>query len=426
MKTKICSVCMFVMSMTILLSSSSFAEDWLQWRGADRANRSSETGLFSTWDENGPPLQWMAEGLGSGYASVTIADGMIYTTGNFPDSQSAVAINARTGKVLWKQPITDSAPKHGYDGSRTTPTIDGNVLYMVSSDGKIVCLDRRNGKLIWSRDFKEWNGKMMSGWGYSESPLVDGERVICTPGGENAMVVALDRRTGKEIWASGLPAGSNDSLNKGAGYASVVISNGGGVKQYIQLLGQGLVGFRASDGKALWVYDRVANTTANIPTAIVQDDYVFTSTGYNTGSALLKLSADGNNGVKAEEVYWLESRDLQNKHGGLTLVDGFLYCGHGNGDGKPICVNFETGEIAWGPERAEGKGETSLVYADGHIVFRREDGTMILAEATPKEFKVVHTFKPEFQQGASWAHPVIANGNLYLREQDKLMCYRLK
>lgn len=416
---------------TIVLVASSFgsnvrAEDWPQWRGPDRTNRSSETGLFSTWGDDGPPLQWITEGLGSGYASVSVADGVIYTTGNFADSQSAVAMNAKTGKILWKKPITRSTPKHGYDGSRTTPTVDGRRIYMVSSDGNIVCLNRRDGSLVWFRDFKDWGGKMMSGWGYSESPLVDAEHVICTPGGEQGLVVALDKNTGKEVWVSRLPSGGDDSLKTGAGYASIVISNGGGVKQYIQLVGQGLVGIRASDGKLLWQYERVANTTANIPTAIVDGDYVFTSSGYNTGSALLKLSPAGDDDVKMEEVYWLESRELQNKHGGITLVDGYLYCGHGNGDGKPICVEMKTGEIAWGPERAEGKGETSLIYADGHIVYRREDGTVILAEATPEDYKVVHTFNPVFQQGSTWAHPVIANGNLYLREQDKLMCYRLK
>ena len=152
----------------------------------------------------------------------------------------------------------------------------------------------------------------------------------------------------------------------------------------------------------------------------------FASSGYNTGSALLKLSSDSQGGVQAEEIYWLGARELQNKHGGITLVDGYLYCGHGNGNGLPICVEAKTGEVAWGPERAKGRGETSLVYADGHLVMRREDGTVMLVVATPDDLEILHTFKPDYQKGKSWAHPVIANGNLYLREQDKLMCYRLR
>ncbi|EMI57781.1 pyrrolo-quinoline quinone [Rhodopirellula sallentina SM41] len=402
------------------------AEDWRQWRGDGRANRSSETGLFDTWGEDGPPLVWTAEGLGSGYASVSVADGVIYTTGDFEDNQAAVAISEESGEVLWTQPITDQQPKHGYEGSRTTPTVDGDRLYMVSSDGKIVCLNRDDGGTVWARDFKDWGGKMMSGWGFSESPLVDGDRVVCTPGGPDAMVVALNKETGEQTWAAKFPAADDEALKKGAGYSSPIISNGGGVKQYIQLVGQGLFGIRASDGTVLWKYERVANRTANIPTAIVDGDFVFASSGYNTGSALLKLSPDSKGGVHAEEIYWLGARELQNKHGGITLVDGYLYCGHGNGNGLPICVEAKTGEVAWGPERAKGRGETSLVYADGHLVMRREDGTVMLVVATPEDLEILHTFKPDYQKGKSWAHPVIANGNLYLREQDKLMCYRLR
>jgi outer membrane protein assembly factor BamB len=283
---------------------------------------------------------------------------------------------------------------------------------------------------VWSRNFKDWDGQLMSGWGFSESPLVDGDHVICTPGGKAGMMVCLDKMTGEQIWAAVLESSDFDSgasqLNAGAGYASAVISNGGGVKQYVQLIGRGLIGVRASDGEVLWCYSRVGNRTANISTAIVDGDFVFGSSGYNTGSALLKLAADSRGGVRAQEVYWLGPKQLQNKHGGMTLVDGYIYCGHGNGSGLPICVEMATGNIAWGPERAKGKGETSLVYADGHLVLRREDGTVILAKATPNEFQVVQSFKPAFQKQESWAHPVISGGNLYLREQEKLMCYRLK
>jgi len=417
-----------------LVTSTAFptfavAEDWPQWRGPERTNRSAETGLFDSWGEDGPELEWIAEGVGAGYASVSVADGRVFTTGNFENTQSAVAVDAANGEVIWRTAITDTVPKHGYGGSRTTPTVDGDLLYMVSSDGRIVCLRTSDGEEVWSRDFKNWGGKMMSGWGFSESPLVDGDKVICTPGGREAVMVCLNKQTGETIWESQWPAGMEkaDNLKEGAGYASAVISEGGGIRQYIQLVGQGLIGVRASDGQVLWVYDRVANRVANIPTAIVDGDLVFASSGYNTGSVLLRLSAAGAEGrVDAVEVYWLESRDLQNKHGGMTLVDGYVYCGHGNGAGLPICVEMSSGRIAWGPERAEGRGETSLIAADGHVVMRRQDGTILLVRANPDEFEVVGTMTPAVQKKESWAHPVIANGRLYLREQDQLMCYRLK
>ena len=407
------------------------AEDWLQWRGSGRANLSSETGLYDQWGDDGPPLAWMADGLGAGYASVTVKGDRIYTTGNFDDSQSAIAIDANDGKIVWKKAITEGAPKHGYEGSRTTPTIDGDRLYLVSSDGKIVCLNRESGDEIWSRNFSDWGGKMMSGWGFSESPLVDGDWVLCTPGGPDGMVVALDKISGKQVWATKLPEyGDEEGVNSknirdGAGYASIITSNGAGVKQYVQLVGRGLIGIRAKDGKLLWRYVRVFNGTANIPTAVVDGDVVFTSTAYNTGAACLKLVANGD-GVTAEEVYWLDSKQFQNKHGGMTLVNGYIYAGHGNGSGLPICLNMKTGEVAWGPERSEGKGETSLIYADGRIIMRRQDGVVILLEATPEAYREIGTFEPAYQEGKTWAHPTIANGKLYLREQGKLMCYRLK
>jgi len=369
--------------------------------------------------------------LGEGYASVSVADGRIFTTGNFPAHQAVLAIDEATGKVLWKQPVTEVKPKHGYEGSRSTPTVDGQRLYLVTSNGKIVCLDVADGHRLWSRDFADWDGKMMSGWGFSESPLVDGDRVICTPGGPQAMVVALDKLTGEEVWAADLsntregPGVNGKPLKDGAGYSSIVISHGGGVRQYVQLVGKGLIGVRAADGKVLWQYDRVANGTANIPTAIVAGDNVFTSTGYNTGAALLKLVPAGDGEVDAEEVYWLEGREFQVKHGGMVLVDGYVYAGHGNGNGLPICLEMASGEIAWGPVRAPGRGEAAVVYGDGHVIMRREDGTVLLVKATPQAFTLVHEFVPEFQQGKSWAHPVIANRRLYLREQGRLLAYKL-
>ncbi len=400
-----------------LATTSLPADDWTQWRGPDRTNRSGETNLYSNWGADGPPLVWMAEGLGDGYASVSVADGTIYTTGNYDDGQAVTAFDEASGKRLWKTSVTDEPPKHGYEGSRSTPTLDGDRLYIVSSDGRIVCLKRADGSEVWSRKFSDWQGKMMSGWGYSESPLVDGDKLVCTPGGPVATVLALNKMTGEEIWTS--------PIDDGAGYASIVISEGAGVRQYVQLLGNALVGLDAATGKLLWRYERVANGTANIPTPIVVGNHIFTSTAYNTGSALLKLSADESGGVQAKEVYWLDGRELQNKHGGMVLVGKHIYCGHGNGNGMPICVDITTGQIAWGPERADGKGESAITYADGHVIFRREDGTVLLVRATPEKFQVVNKFMPAFQQGKSWAHPVVANGRLYLRENDKLMAYKL-
>jgi outer membrane protein assembly factor BamB len=336
------------------------------------------------------------------------------------------AIDATTGKVVWSKRITTSVPQHSHEGSRCTPSIDGDRLYAIASSGKIVCLKTKDGSEVWARDFKDWNGKLMSGWGFSESPLVDGDLVLCTPGGPQAMVVALDKLTGKEVWKCAIPALESKG-KEGAGYSSIVVTNACGVKQYVQLVGKGLIGIRASDGQYLWSYTPIANRTANIPTPLISGDYIFCSTGYQTGSALVKLVKNGDE-LKAEEQYFLTADKLQNHHGGMVLKDGYVYCGHKHGQGFPICVEMETGKIAWGgEERGAGSGSAAITMADGHLIFRYQSGEVALIEATPDKYNLKGSFKPEYiSRKPCWAHPVVAGGRLYLRDQDKLMCYDLR
>ncbi|MGZ3372799.1 MAG: outer membrane protein assembly factor BamB family protein, partial [Gemmatimonadaceae bacterium] len=266
------------------------SSDWPQWRGPNRDNISSSKGISTDWEKQPPVLAWKIAGMGDGYASVSISGDRLYTTGNVKNSQSVIAVNLKTHAVEWTTPLTESNPKHGYEGSRCTPTVDGDRLYAITSDGQIACLKTANGSIVWKKSFKdEWNGRMMSGWGFSESPLVDGDRVLCTPGSAEAMIVCLDKLTGKEIWRSAVED-KGEKGQPGAGYSTMAISEGAGVKQYVQLIGRGLIGVRASDGKHLWSYNEIANPTADIPTPIVHGDYVFGSTGYGGGgSALLKL-----------------------------------------------------------------------------------------------------------------------------------------
>ncbi|WP_437225619.1 PQQ-binding-like beta-propeller repeat protein [Planctomicrobium sp. SH661] len=401
------------------------AEDWPQWRGAKRDGKAQEPGLKLDWKEKQPEHLWTIDGMGSGYASVSIADNRLFTTGNLPQGQSVICINTETHEPVWSTPLTGQSPEHGYPGSRCTPTVDGDRVYAISSDGQVACLQASDGKILWKRSFvDDWQGQMMSGWGFSESPLIDGDQLICTPGGPEAMMVALNKNTGKEIWKTAVPY-AGDRGKDGAAYSSIVISNAGGVKQYVQLIGRGLIGVRAKDGKLLWGYDKVANDVANIPTPICSGDYVFASTGYQTGACLLKISKS-RDGVTAKEEYFLPPKTFQNHHGGMILNGDFVYAGHQHGKGFPICVHLPTGKIRWGGDiRPPGSGSAAVTAVNDQLIFRYEDGTIALISATPKGYELQGTFTPEYQEKESWSHPVVVDGKLYLREQDKLMCYQL-
>jgi len=401
--------------------------NWPQWRGPRRDGVSTETNLLQTWPAGGPPRLWVASGLGAGFSSVSISGGRIFTMGDRRDGQYVLGLNETNGQQLW---ATRVGNRHddAYGGPRGTPTIDGDLLYAIDTDGDIVCLETATGKVRWRRSMpNDFGGVMMSSWMFSESPLVDGARVIVTPGGYNAAIVALDKLTGKDVWRAKVPSlGSNG--RDGAGYSSIMISNGGGVKQYVQLMGRGLVGVRAEDGAFLWGYNRVANPTANISTPIIHDDFVFDSTSYGTGAALLQLSSDGPGKVKAVEKYFLNGNTLQNHHGGFVLIDGVLYGGHGQSNGFPVALEMATGKMLWDRVRGEGSGSASVTAADGRLYYHYEDGTMALIAADPKQYQLISTFKiPNATDNhPSWAHPVISDGKLYLREQDFLNVYTIK
>jgi len=397
------------------------SKGWPSWRGPNRDGVSTETGLLRTWPTEGPPLLWQVKGLGRAYSSVAISGGKIFTMGSRRRSTELIALDLKTGKELWSAKVGGGSPN-------CTPTVDGDLVYALGRNGDLVCAKTGDGSIVWKKSFpRDFGGRMMSGWGYSESPLVDGDRLICTPGAGDAMIAALNKKTGDVIWKAALPDDVGDRGKDGAAYSSIVISNAAGVKQYVQLTGKGIISVAAKDGKTLWTYNRVANRTANIPTPIVTGDYVFCSTGYGIGAALLKVVKDGS-GLKAEEVYFLNSRTLQNHHGGMVLVDGHVYCGHGHGQGFPICVELKTGKVKWGGGRTRGPGSNSaaIVYADGHLYFRYENGVMALIEATPKEYRLKGSFKLASVNGPSWPHPVVYDGKLYLRDNDTLMCYDIK
>ncbi|MFP4056694.1 MAG: PQQ-binding-like beta-propeller repeat protein [Candidatus Brocadiia bacterium] len=416
---------------TGLCGEGDFGE-WPQWRGPNRDAICTETGLLDEWPEDGPPLLWKMEGFGIGYATVAITGGRLYTTGDLElegktDSkgrpvreQFVIAADLATRKIIWTAKV---GPPHK-DGSRCTPTVDDGLVYAVGTEGDLVCVRAGDGREVWRKSFKkDFGGRMMSGWKYSESPLVDGEKLLCTPGGREATMVALNKKTGEVIWKCAVPDLGGKG-RYGAGYSSIVVAEVDGIRQYVQLFGKGVFGAEAESGKFLWGYNRVANSVANITTPIVHGRYVFASTEYDTGSALLKLSRDGD-GVKAEEVWWLSKDQFQNHHGGVVLVDGHLYGGTNKNGGPPTCIEFATGEITW-QVRPPAGGSAAYLWADGKFIVRYQTGPVTLVKATPEKHEVVSTFRPPRGHGPAWPHPVVCGGRLYLRHRDFLLCYDLR
>lgn len=402
------------------------ARDWPSFRGPERTGVADESGLLKQWPKGGPPLVWKTEGAGRGYASLAIAGDKIFTLGDAPsgaadEDEYLVAFDRETGKQLWRHKTGPAwtSGKPTWQSSRSTPTVDGDRVYVLTAQGDLICCNTATGRERWHKMMKEdLGGKKGDGWGYSESVLIDGNNLICTPGGEQATMAALNKMTGKVIWTCSRPE------DRGAGHASVVISEINGTRVYVQTTASGPMGVRASDGKLLWSYD-IDKTTAVIPTPIVRDNLVFFVAGYQRGGALLKQVPGKKKGdVTIEEVYPLK-KELANKHGGAVLVGDYIYA-DSEDRGNPYCAELMTGEVKW-KGRASGQGSAAIAAADDRIYMHFADGVMALVKATPDGLEEVGSFTvPGSGERPSWSHPVILDGKLYLREQDTILCYDLR
>ncbi|MGC4044555.1 MAG: PQQ-binding-like beta-propeller repeat protein [Armatimonas sp.] len=404
-------VCGALAVATVLATTLAWAEDSPQFRGADRTGLSKETGLLKTWPEGGPKLLWTSRNLGEGHATPSVARGKIFGMGLREEGEYVWALDEKTGKELWSTKIADGRQldgQQGGNGSRCTPTIDGQNLYAMGVGGDLVCLSVADGKLLWQKSMVKDFGGNVPTWGYSESPLIDGDKVVVTPGGNGAAMVALKKQTGDTIWKSDFPEGGRVS------YSSAIKADLDGTKQYVQFFADGVAGVSAADGKFLWNYAAPANRNGiSCSMPVVKDGYVFASTEYNTGGGLAKIA-----GGKAEEVYF--TKDLMNHHGGIVVVGDYLY---GTSINKLVCLEFKTGKVVW-ESRNPGKG--SLTYADGMLICRSERGDMTLVEANPKEYTEKGTFKqPERSRAPAWPYPVVANKRLYLRDQGNMFCYEI-
>jgi outer membrane protein assembly factor BamB len=393
--------------------------DWPQWRGPDRSGVSNETGLYKEWPKEGPKLIWQIKDIGDGYSTPAVVGTRIYLLSNRGlDNEFVQALSVQTGKPVWTTRIGNVGNPNqnpSYPAARSTPTIDGEMIYAFSSDGDIVALETATGKIRWQKNVRKEFGGQPGEWAYAESPLVDGDVVVVTPGGEQATLVALNKKTGATIWKSAVPGGDP------AGYASAIVVQGGGRKQYVQFLSKGVVGVDARTGKFLWRYAEASKGPAQMATPVARGEYVYGAANRIGGGLVrLKASADG---VVAEQVYF--TRGLPNNLGGSVLVGDHLY---GTTMEGLVAAEFLTGTVKW---QEKSVGVSSIAYADGLLYLHGEAGDVTLVEASPQGYREKGRFtppEPPKHRNAgekSWAYPVVSGGRLYIRDSGTLWAYEV-
>lgn len=393
------------------------AGDWPSWRGPNRDDISTETGLLKVWPEGGPAKLWTSSDAGLGYSGFAVVGDVLYTMGSNDtkeDSQDfVIALDAATGKKIWETAVGKYVDNGWGGGPRSTPTIsaDGQLAVAIGSAGDVVCVATADGKEVWRSSLNDLGGQRPN-WNYCESALIDGEKVLVTPGGAQGTVACLDLRSGKKVWQS-------EEITELAHYSSILAVDHFGKRQYIQLTSAKVFGLD-ENGKLLWQHD-FPGRVAVIPTPIYHKGMVYVTAGYGAGCMMLNITADN----KVEKIY--ENKVMKNHHGGALLHNGHIY-GHSDATGI-VCQELETGNQVWSDDQ-KNKSKGAVAFADGMLYCLSEDGgDCFLVEATPEGYKEVSRFRMDPQttrrnpQGRIWTHPVICNGKLYLRDQEIVCCY---
>ena len=395
------------------------ADDWAQWRGPKRDGISLEKGLLKAWPKDGPKLVWQLKDIGSGYSTPVVVGNRLYVLSNEGlENEFVRAYSVTSGKLLWSTRLgVVGNPKQqpSYPGSRSTATVDGKLLYALSSDGDLACVEAATGKLLWKKSLRTDFGGTAGVWAYSESPLVDGNKVIVSPGSESAALVALDKKTGATLWKTAIPG------EKAASYASAIATTIGGVRQYVQYLSKGVVGVEAATGKLLWRYDKTLDTRFGMHalTPIASANLVYTGAASASGAAKISTAA----GSFTADPAYIE-RKAPNGLGGAVRIGDYLY---GTSGPVLLCTEFATGKVLW---EERGIGAAAICSADGLLFLHGENGELALVEATPTGYKEKGRFSPPNQpdrgQAKAWPHPIVANGKLYIRDLGCLWCYDIK
>ncbi len=403
------------------LANVSGAADWPQWRGPNRNGISQETGLLKQWPKEGPQLLWQRTDIGTGYSTLAVVGQRIYLLANEGlENEFVAALEAKDGHRVWSARLGNVGnPKQqpNFPAARSTPTVEGEVLYALSSDGDLVCLETSEGKPRWHRNLRTDFGGKPGNWAYAESPLIDGDTLVCTPGGSQATIAGLNKNTGDVLWKCALPEGDE------AAYASAIVIHAAGIRQYVQLLQKGLVGVEAKTGKFLWRYGKpVSAYGANIPSPVPGDGCVYVGSAGTGGGAVKLKPKDG--GIEAEQLYF--GPKLPTAIGGAVKLGDYLY---GTTAQALLCLEFASGKIRW-EERA--LGAASLCYADERLYLHGENGEVALLDASPEGYHERGRFSPPDQpkhpnpMEKAWAYPVVANGRLYLRDHGRLWCYDVR
>ncbi len=384
------------------------AGDWPQWRGPNRDGISKETGLLKQWPTAGPPLAWKVTGAGRGFSSLAVANDRLFTMGLRGDKEHVIAFEQSTGKEAWATPLGSGFRNDRGDGPRGTPTVDGERLYALGGNGDLACLETRTGRSVWNINVLQKFGGSNINWGISESPLVVGDKVLVNAGGPGASIVALNKKDGALLWKS---------QSDRAGYSSAIPITVDGTTQIVFFTATRALGLDLQDGRLLWEYARASNRVANIATPVARANRVFVSSDYGTGGGLVEIKARGRE-VTAQEIYF--TKEMRNHHSSSILIGDHLY---GFSSGILTAMRFDTGQVAW-RDRSVGKG--SLAFADGLLYCLSENGVVGLVEATPEAYREKGRFSIPQDSLSTWAHPVIAGGRLYLRDQDTIYAFDIR
>ena len=389
---------------------------WPQWRGPERTNISTETGLLKEWPEGGPPLLWTADGLGEGVPSVAVAEGKVFVLGYREGKEFLTALSETNGKPIWSVPVGPAVKEMPAMRwlSQRTPTVDGERVYAFTARGELICLGTANGQERWRKDYVTEFGGQPGTWGYCDFPLVDGGRVICTPGGQRATLAAVDKKSGATVWKCLLPGAPR------ATYGAAITAEIGGVRQFVHQLENGVVGVAAADGKLLWHFSPFGTRSGNVHTALAWGDQVFASCGWGIGTALLKLTPDGA-AFKVSELY-RSKPPLDPWLGSSVRLGGFVHAAN------MVCIDWKTGRLVTQPGSVVRTSRATMTCADGRLYHRTGNNVVTLTEVTAEgvyvkrgQIKIpVHSREP------TWTFPVVAGRHLYLRDQDILLCYDVR